>query len=46
MGNLNLEVTSLKNAIEKKEKVALQEELEKEKDFQEEYKHNVKNWRK
>jgi hypothetical protein len=48
MGNLNMEVTSLNNklAIEKKEKVALQEELDKEKDFQKEYKHNIKIWRK
>ncbi len=48
MGNLNLEVTNLKNilSIEKKDKVALQEELDKERDFQKEYKHNIKIWRK
>jgi hypothetical protein len=48
MGNLNLEVTNLKNilSIEEKDKVALQEELDKERDFQKEYKHNIKIWRK
>jgi hypothetical protein len=35
MGNLNMEVSSLKKrlAIEEKEKATLQEELDKEKDF-------------
>ncbi len=44
MGNLNLEVNSLKNrlAIEAKEKAILQVELDKERDFQREYKHNIK----
>ncbi len=48
MGNLNLEVNSLKNklAIEEKEKVILQVELNKEKDFQKEFKHNIKIWMK
>jgi bacterioferritin (cytochrome b1) len=48
MGNLNLEVSSLKNklAIGKKEKAILQEELEKEKDFQKGCKYNVKILRK
>ncbi len=44
MGNLNLKVNSLKNrlAIKAKEKVILQVELDKERDFQREYKHNIK----
>ncbi len=44
MGNLNLEVSNLNNglAIKEKEKASLQEELEKERDFQKEYKHNIK----
>ncbi len=48
MGNLNLEVSSLKNklAIEEKEKAILQVELDKEKNFQREYKHNIKIQRK
>jgi hypothetical protein len=48
MGNLNLEVSSLKNrlAIEEKEKVVLHVELDKEMDFQKEYKHNIEIWRK
>ncbi len=48
IGNLNLEVSSLKNilAIEKKEKVVLQVELNKERDFQRKYKHNIKIQRK
>ncbi len=48
MGNLILEVNSLKNRLvtREKEKVILQEELDKEKDFQQGYKHNVKIWRK
>jgi hypothetical protein len=43
MRNLNLELSSLKNrlAIEKKEKVVSQVELNKERDFQREYKHNI-----
>ncbi len=48
MGNLNLEVSSSKNrfATREKEKVVLHEELDKEKDFQKGYKHNVGIWRK
>ncbi len=50
MGNLTLEVTSLKNRLaireKEKEKVVLQEELDKEKDFQKGYKHNVEIQRK
>jgi hypothetical protein len=44
MGNLNMEVSSMKNilAIEEKEKATLQEELDKERDFYKEYKHNIK----
>jgi hypothetical protein len=44
LGNLNLEMSSLKKilTIEEKEKATLQEELEKEKDFRKEYKHNIK----
>jgi hypothetical protein len=43
MGNLNLEVSSLKNklTIEEKENVVLYVELDKERDFQKEYKHNI-----
>jgi hypothetical protein len=43
MGNLNMKVNNLKNrlAIRKKEKTILQEELDKERDFQKGYKHNV-----
>jgi hypothetical protein len=43
MGNLNLEVSSLRNilAIDEKEKAILQVELDKERDFQKEYKHNI-----
>jgi hypothetical protein len=43
MGNLTLEVNNLNNilAIGEKEKVVLQEELDKERDFQKGYKHNV-----
>jgi chromosome segregation ATPase len=48
MGNLNLEVNSLRNILstEEKEKAKLQKELEKKKDFQMEYKQNIKIWRK
>jgi hypothetical protein len=48
MGNLNLEVSSLKNRLAtwEKEKVVLQEKLDKEKEFQKGYKHNVKIWKK
>ncbi len=48
MRNLNLELSSLKNrlAIEKKEKVVSQVELNKERDFQREYKHNINIQRK
>ncbi len=47
-GNLNLEVSSLKNKLAtwEKEKVVLQEKLDKEKEFQKGYKHNVEIWRK
>jgi hypothetical protein len=43
MGNLNLEVISLKKKLttEEKEKVVLQLKLNKERDFKEEYKHNI-----
>jgi hypothetical protein len=43
MWNLTLEVNILKNrlAMGEKEKVVLQEELDKERDFQKGYKHNV-----
>ncbi len=43
MGNLNLEVNVLKNrlAIKEKEKVLLQVELDKERDFQKEYNQNI-----
>ncbi len=45
---LNLEVNNLKNrlATKAKEKAILQVELDKERDFQKEYKHNIKIWRK
>jgi hypothetical protein len=48
MGNLNLEVNNLKNrlATKEKEKAILHVELDKEKDFQKEYKHNIEIWRK
>jgi chromosome segregation ATPase len=47
-GSLNLEVSSLKNilATEEKEKAILQVELDKEKDFHREYKHNIEIWKK
>ncbi len=43
MGNLNLEVISLKKKLttEEKEKVVLQLKLNKERDFKKEYKHNI-----
>ncbi len=43
MGNLILEMKSLKNGLvtREKEKVNLQEELDEERDFQKGYKHNV-----
>jgi hypothetical protein len=43
MGNLNLEVSSVKNRLvtEEKEKAILHVELDKGKDFQKEYKHNI-----
>ncbi len=41
MGNLTLEVNSLKNRLVIGDKVILQEELNKEKDLQKGYKHNV-----
>ncbi len=48
MGNLNVEVNSLKNKLAtlEKEKVVLQEKLDKESEFQKGYKHNVEIWRK
>ncbi len=48
MGNLTLEVNNLKNSLatREKEKVVLQEELNKERDFQKGYKHNVEIWKK
>ncbi len=48
MGNLILEVNSLKNRLVtwEKEKVVLHEELDKERDFQKRYKHNEEIWRK
>jgi hypothetical protein len=48
VGNLTLEVNSLKNrlAIGEKEKVILYEELDKDRDFKKGYKHNVEIWRK
>jgi bacterioferritin (cytochrome b1) len=48
MGNLTLEVNTLKNRFVtgEKEKVVLQEELDKERKFQKGYKHNVEIWRK
>ncbi len=48
MGNLTLEVNTLKTklAIKEKEKVVLQDKLDKERDFQKGYKHNVEIWRK
>jgi len=48
MGNLNLEVRSLKNrlATREKEKVILHEELNKEREFQNGCKHNAEIWRK
>jgi hypothetical protein len=48
MGNLNLEVSNLKNkwATKEKGKAILQVELDKERDFQREYKHNIEIWRK
>ncbi len=48
MGNLTLEVNTLKNklAMGEKEKVMLHEELDKDRDFQKRYKHSVEIWRK
>ncbi len=48
MENLNLEVSNLKNrlATKDKEKAVLKVELNKERDFQKEYKHNIEIWRK
>jgi regulator of replication initiation timing len=48
MGNLTLEVNTLKNklAIGEKEKAVLQEELDKVRDILKRYKHNVEIWRK
>jgi hypothetical protein len=46
-GNLTLEVNTLKNNLVtgEKEKVVLQEELDKVREFQKGYKHNVEIWR-
>jgi hypothetical protein len=43
MGNLNMEVNNLKNilTIGENEKATLHEELDKERNFQKGYKHNV-----
>ncbi len=46
MGNLNMEVKILTNRLTIKAKATLQEELDKERVFQKEYKHNIKTWRK
>ncbi len=48
MGNFILEENDLKNilATRAKEKAVLQEELNKERDFQKGYKHNMEIWRK
>ncbi len=48
MGNFTMEINILKNrlAIGEKEKVTLQEELDKERDFHKGYKHNLEIWRK
>jgi hypothetical protein len=48
MGNLILEVNILKNKLvtKEKEKPVLQEELDKEIEFQKGYKHHVEIWRK
>jgi len=48
MGNLILELNTLKNRLVtgEKEKAMLQEELDKERDFQKGYKHNVEIWTK
>jgi hypothetical protein len=48
MGNLTVEVNTLKNKLimGEKEKEVLQEELDKKKEFQNEYKHNVEIWKK
>jgi hypothetical protein len=47
MGNLNLEVSSLKNKLATKEKgkAILHVELDMERDFQTVYKHNIEIWR-
>jgi hypothetical protein len=46
-GNLNLEVSNLKNKLATKEKgkAILQVELDKERGFQRGYKHNIEIWR-
>ncbi len=48
MGNLNMEVNNLKNKLAtwEKEKVVLQEELDKEREFHKGYKTNVEIWKK
>jgi chromosome segregation ATPase len=48
MGNLNMEVSNLKKKLvtKEKERATLHEELDKERDFQKEYKHNIEIWRK
>ncbi len=46
MGNLNMEANNFKNRLAMEEKATLQKELDKERDFQKEYKHNIKIWKK
>ncbi len=46
MGNLILEVNTLKNRLVVGEKAMLQEELDKEREIQKGYKHNVEIWKK
>jgi len=48
MGNLTLELNIIKNklVVGEKEKAMLQEELNKERNIQKGYKHNVEIWRK
>ncbi len=48
MGNLTLEINILNNILDigESEKAMLQEELDKERDFQKGYKYNVEIWRK
>ncbi len=46
IGNLNMEVKCLNNKLAREDKATLQKELDKERDFQKEYKHNIEIWRK